>query len=149
MRFPYQLIKRPNPSISLGGRTEQPRPIVSLALIGPAQTVVRDAQVDSGSDETFFPESVANLIGIDLKNAPLESFKGQGGGQMVARFAQITLRMSDGIEFREWPVWVGLVPFGLSRPVLGFGGFLQFFDATLRGADETVDLVVNRLYPGV
>ncbi len=67
---------------------------------------------------------------------------------MTARFAHIVLRMSDGIEYREWPAWVGFVSVGLRRAVLGFGGVLQFFDATFRGADEVVELAINRLYPG-
>ena len=149
MRFKYQLIKRPQPSISLNGRTEQPRPIVPVTLVGPYQSRLRTAQVDSGSDETFFHDSLAAVIGIDLTNAPVQSFKGQGGGQMTARFARVVLRMSDGVESREWPAWVGFVSTGLRRSVLGFGGFLQFFDATFRGADEAVELAVNRLYPGV
>jgi hypothetical protein len=55
--------------------------------------------------------------------------------------------LTDGIEYHEWPAWVGFVK-GLRRPLLGFGGFLQFFTATFHGDDEFVELAVNRLYPG-
>jgi hypothetical protein len=148
MRYAYTRFLRPTPSISLLGRRDQPRPIISVGLIGPSNSFPCDAQIDSGSDETFFPEFFATMIGLDLTNAPTESFKGQGGGRLTARFAYINLRISDGIEFREWPAWVGFVSTNLSRPVLGFGGFLQFFDATFRGADEAVELRVNHLYSG-
>ena len=148
MRYAYTSFSRPTPSISLVGRRDQPRPIISVGLIGPGNSIARDAQIDSGSDETFFPTWLALYIGVDLTSAPIESFKGQGGGRMTARFACINLRITDGFEFREWPAYVGFVSANLSRPVLGYGGFLQFFDATFRGADEAVELVVNRLYSG-
>ena len=96
MRFTYQNFSRPIPSISLNNRSTQPRPVASLSLIGPASRHVDAALIDSGSDESFFAESVAAKIGIDLVKAPRQTFRGQGGGQMTARFAQVTLRMSDG-----------------------------------------------------
>src|SRR6202035_3888179 len=101
MRFPYQSFNRPHPSVSLNGRRDQPRPIVSVTLIGPSGSCPRDAQIDCGSDESLFSENVAQRIGLDLTNAPAEVLGGQGGGQFVARFALIQLRMSDGVEFRE------------------------------------------------
>ena len=121
---------------------------IIVSVLGPANIDVVQARIDTGSDETLFPEDVAARIGLDLANAPAESFGGQGGGQLTARFAHVSLRLTDGIEFREWPAWVGFVATGLRWPVLGFGGFLQFFDSTFRGADETVELVANRLCPG-
>jgi hypothetical protein len=148
MRFPYKRVGRPSPSISLNGRLDQPRPIIPVTLIGPSNSRLRTAHIDTASDESFFPEDVAIYIGIDLSNAPVESFKGMGGGRMVGRFAQVNVRMSDGIKFHEWPAWIGFVAKGLLRPVLGFGGFLNFFTATFRGDAEIVELVTNRLYPG-
>jgi hypothetical protein len=149
MRFSYKHVHRGRPSMSLGGRTDQPRPLVLVSLLGPANIDVVQARIDSGSDETLFSEDVAARIGVDLANAAPEPFASQGGGSLTARFAQVTFRMTDGVEFREWPAWVGFVPAGLlHRPVLDFGGFLQFFTTILDGDDEAVDLKVNRLFPG-
>jgi hypothetical protein len=64
------------------------------------------------------------------------------------RYAQVTLRITDGQEYREWPAWVGFTPVKLRYALLGFAGFLQFFDAASRGAREEVELTVNALYPG-
>jgi len=66
---------------------------------------------------------------------------------MIARFVQLPLRNSDGLEFREWSAWVGFAS-GLRRSVPGFGGFLQFFSATFHGDIERVDLEINSLYSG-
>ncbi len=64
------------------------------------------------------------------------------------RYARVGLRITDGIEGREWPALVGFTPVKLYYSLLGFAGFLQFFDANLRGALEVAELTVNSLYPG-
>jgi hypothetical protein len=64
------------------------------------------------------------------------------------RYASVTLRITDGVEFREWPAVVGFASGNLTRPLLGFAGFLQFFTATFHGDREEVELTVNPLYPG-
>jgi hypothetical protein len=56
-------------------------------------------------------------------------------------------RMANGVEFREWPAWIGFGP-AVRKSVLGFGGFLQVFTATFYGDREEVVLEVNALYPG-
>jgi hypothetical protein len=64
------------------------------------------------------------------------------------RYATVTLRLTDGIERREWTAWVGFTRAPLRRPLLGFAGFLQFFTATFHGDREEVELAVNSLYRG-
>lgn len=147
MKFPFWQVRFQQPSFSLNGRIERPRPILTVSLIGPKATALEDARVDSGSDDTLFPDDLALRIGLDLSAAPTEVHRSQGSGRLIVRFAEIQFRLTDGIEFREWPAKVGFVA-GLRKSVLGFGGFLQFFTTTLRGDDETVELEVNRLYPG-
>ena len=147
MKFRYKQVGVAQTVLSLGGRTSRPRPLLFMSVSGPAWTKPLEARVDSGSDETLFVESVANQIGVDLTNAPVESAFAANQGSMTVRMAQVILRISDGTESREWPAKVGFVK-GLRQSILGFGGFLQFFTTTLRGDDETVELEVNRLYPG-
>lgn len=67
---------------------------------------------------------------------------------MLLRYAQVRLRVAQGGEFREWPAWVGFTSHPARYPMLGFGGFLQFFSAHFHGDREEVELAVNRLYPG-
>ena len=69
-------------------------------------------------------------------------------GLVSLRYAQVTLRITDGRERREWQAWVGFTGAKLQYSLLGFAGFLQFFDAVFRGAMEEAELTVNALYPG-
>jgi hypothetical protein len=147
MRFPYIPFNMVYPVVSLLGRTTRPWAMVNASVSGPIATKPIYVKVDPGSDETLLDESVAQHIGIDLSAAPSCTFGGIVHGGHTARFAEVTIRLSDGIEFREWPGWVGFAK-ALRRPVLGFGGCLQFFDSKFFGADEMFELEVNRLYPG-
>jgi hypothetical protein len=146
--YRYTLVSKGQPALALGGRFVRPRPIVSVALIGPQSTVTRDALLDPGADDTVFPDRFAPAIGLDLTNAPSGMFSGAGSSGLPVRYAQVTLRLTDGREQREWPAWVGFTSARLTYPMLGFAGCLQFFDATFRGAREDVELTPNGLYPG-
>jgi predicted aspartyl protease len=119
-----------------------------VTLIGPADSRFREGLLDSGADDTVFPESLAADIGVDLTNAPARQLSTAARTAHPLRYAQVTLRIFDGGERREWPAWVGFTPARLKQPLLGIAGFLQFFDTNLRGALEVAELTVNSSYPG-
>ena len=148
MRFPYQFVSVGYPVVPLGGRRNRPRPIIGVTLIGPADSRLKDAVVDPAADDTIFPEDLASQTGVDLSNAPRGAGRGVGGATVPLRYAEVTLRITDGHEFREWRAWVGFTSSRLRRPLLGFAGGLQFFSAHFHGDREEVELTVNRLYPG-
>jgi hypothetical protein len=123
--------------------------VILVSLLGPQGTSVDYALLDSGSDDTVFPDFVAADVGIDLTNAPTGSASGVGpAGAMLLRYAEVILRMTDGHEYREWPARVAFTSLPLHRPLLGFAGCLQFFTTTFHGDREQVELTVNSLYPG-
>jgi hypothetical protein len=148
MRFRYTPLRAKGPVVSLGGRQQRPRPIVTVTLIGPAGARVIPAGVDSYADDTVFPEGEAARAGIDLTNAPLATSAGIGGAPVPVKYAQVTLRMADAKERREWPAWVGFTPALTNYALLGFAGCLQYFTTTFYGHLEEVELLVNPLYPG-
>ncbi len=71
-----------------------------------------------------------------------------GGATVPVQYAQVTLRITDGREFREWTAWVGFTTVQLNQSLLGFAGFLQFFGSNFLGDREEVELTVNSLYTG-
>jgi hypothetical protein len=148
LRFPYLPVPAGQPVVPLGGRQSLPRPVLSVTLIGPAASVPQDALLDTGSDYIIFPERVAGLLGIDLTNAPATGGSGIGSAGVMVRFAEVTLRIADAKEQREWKAWVGFTSAKSRYPVLGYAGFLQYFTATFHGDREEAELTVNGLYPG-
>jgi predicted aspartyl protease len=124
------------------------RPVISVTALGPLASWTLDALLDTGAEDTVFPEWVAARLGFDLTNAPVGSASGPGGGSAILRYAQITLRIADQFERREWLAWVGFTAAKLNLALLGFAGFLQYFTATFFGDREEVELTVNGSYPG-
>jgi hypothetical protein len=148
LHYPFRSFRVLRPLVSLQGRIARPRPIIPVTLLGPTSAVARDCLVDTGSDDTVFPESVAIAAGIDLSNAPVSSAAGVGLQALTLRLVEVTLRIADNQEQREWSAWVGFTSAKLHQPLLGFAGFLQFFDVLIRGEQEKVELTVNGAYPG-
>src|SRR5437763_852920 len=105
LRFPYKLISVGHPVVPLGGRSVRPRPIFSVTLVGPTSSRAQDSLLDSGADDTVFPEDLAALVGIDLRNAPEGQATGVGFSRVRVKYAEATLRITDGHERREWRAW--------------------------------------------
>lgn len=137
------------PVPALGRAILVPRPILAVRITGPSGSRLRDGLLDTGADETIVDPSVAPLIGVDLTQAPEREINLIGRGLVRCRYAPVQLRISDGIaETYEWDTIVGFAPFPLLRGLLGFAGFLQFFNADFRGADQEVTLLPNALFSG-
>ena len=134
---------------ALAGAMIVPRPILPVQTIGPGGARLRDGLLDTGSDETVLDPTIASLIGVDLNQAVERGIHLVGRGQIRCRYAPVKLRISDGVgETYEWDTIVGFAPFPLLRCLLGFAGFLQYFDASFRGAAEEVELLPNALFAG-
>lgn len=138
-----------SPVPALGGATLVPRPILAVRISGPSGARLRDGLLDTGADETIVDPSVAPLIGLNLSQAPEREINLVGRGRIRCRYAPVQLRISDGIaETYEWDTVVGFAPFPILRGLLGFAGFLQFFNADFRGADQEVVLLPNAMFTG-
>ena len=134
---------------ALGGALIVPRPLIAVQITGPSSYVLYDGLLDTGADETVLDPSVARLVGIDLTQAVQRDIHLVGRGTIRCQYAHVKLRITDGVlETYEWDTPVGFAPFPLLRNLLGFGGFLQFFDANFRGADEEVVLFPNAKFGG-
>lgn len=148
LRFRYSRRRLRSPVIPLGGRKDRPWPAVPVTVLGPTGSWLIDGLLDSGSEDTVFPEWIANHVGIDLTSAPTTTATGVGGGTGLLHYAEVMLRVADNQEQQEWRAWVGFTTAKLRQPLLGFAGFLQYFTATFFGDREEVELAVNPSYPG-
>lgn len=118
-------------------------------LTGPnGKFVMRDGLLDTGADDTVFDERTAALLGVDLNKARERSLYLVGRGILRGRYAQVHLSITDGIkETYDWTTQVVFVPFGMSRSLLGYSGFLQYFDAHFRSYDQEFTLTANKSFP--
>src|SRR5262245_1566983 len=119
LSFRYQLFNRPTPSLPLGGRWSQPRPVIPVTFIGPADTWLTDGLLDTGADETVLPDSAAATLGTDLANAPTGTAMAFGQ-RVIVRYALARIRIADQNERREWQAWLAFTSAYLRWPLLGF-----------------------------
>lgn len=148
MRFPYVPLRTRQPVYSLGGASVRHRPIVPIHVIGPQLLPPIDGCIDSASDDTLFPQRLARRLGIDLTSAPQGESQPAGHAPVQVRYAKVTLLLADGFETCEWEAIVGFVDVPLRWALLGHAGFLDFFDARLRGARHEVLIVPDTSFPG-
>jgi aspartyl protease len=146
--FPYKVVPVHHSVVSLRGRWSRPRPLITVSVVGSSAAYPLKGLLDSGADNTVFHESVALRLGIDLSNTSVAQMQTATLRSYPVRYAPTHLRITDGVEQREWPAWVGFTPAPLNHPLLGFAGFLQYFTAMFHGDREQVELTVNSLYPG-
>jgi Aspartyl protease len=130
LHFRYAQVRALAPILSLGGRWVRPTPIVPVTIIGPTASRAQDGLLDTGAHDTIFPAHWAQSLGIDLTDAPVGRASVVGMPSFQIRYAQVSLRITDGVERREWPAWVGFLDARMRYPLLGFAGCLQFFTAT-------------------
>jgi hypothetical protein len=148
LSFAYKRVRISSPALALGGQMSRPRALIGVTLIGQGgATTHAQGMIDTGSDDAVFPEATATKLGIDLTSCPTGSMSTAGGIALPIRYASVTLRITDGIEQREWTAMVGFAPVR-GHALLGFAGFHRFFTVNLYGDDEIVTLEPNRLYPG-
>ncbi len=148
MIFPFLPLPTKGPIPSLGGARVRYRPIVSTRVFGPLGSRLFDGCLDSASDDTIFPLSLARRLGIDLTQAPQGEAQPVGGMIVAYSYAVVTLRISDGIETCEWKAMVGFADLPLRWALLGNACFLDYFDTELRGSRREVFITPNTLFPG-
>lgn len=127
------------------------RPEIPITIAGPSGSMLVAGLVDTGSDHTILPKSVADDLGI-----PLEESEGPGatafGGQAVELASGlVTLRIEADGETVQWNTAVHFFDFAAGEAetvILGHAGFLDYFTATFDGKLGTLTLVTNDELPG-
>jgi len=96
--------------------------------------------IDSGATAVRMGAHVAQLIGLDLTDAPAQPIA-VGGARVEGRMAQIDLEISDGAASHRWevPVWF-CDPWQPAFGLLGRTGFLDNFIVTIAAYDGWFEL---------
>jgi hypothetical protein len=148
MTFPFRHYRVRQPIRTLNGLLYRPRPVINVSVMAAGGSRLVEGLLDTGADDTLFPADLAEDLGIDLSGAPTMQGAGFGMTAYTVHLVEVALRIADNKEQREWKAWVGFTSAPLRQPLLGYAGFLQFFDATFFGQREEVELTVNSAYSG-
>jgi hypothetical protein len=148
MKFSYIRRDTPTPIFSLGNINYRFRPLLTVNIVGPGgRSQFYRATLDSGADDTVFPSSVADDLGIDLTNARENVCDAVGGHKVHYRYAEAEFQLSDG---NEMFVWNAIVGFGetIQRGILGYAGMMRYFDIEFLGEIRQINIMPNPSFTG-
>lgn len=127
MKFPYvRHLVDPSPNHPDGNLW---RPEVPLRVFAGGNEPTILALVDSGSDLTLLPHSVADLLGLSLSSAQSTQIGGLAGDTYSTPIATVEFEMSDRVVAVRWQAVVGFFDFPdeYAAGVLGHAGGFRFF----------------------
>jgi len=148
MRFPYSSLIAADPAS--GDFLVFRRPEIPVTIIGPAGWVTYIGLVDTGSDNTIFPKSVADYLRIRLEPASVGAATAFGGNRVEFQAGDVELRVAVDGESVRWPTPVCFFDFPTQEDetvILGHSGFLDYFLASFDGKLGVLTLVANDELP--
>jgi hypothetical protein len=133
VRFAFRHVPDP------GGNVVRPRPIVDV-IVGGLELAPQACLIDSGATAVRMGVHVAELIGLDLSDAPTQAVA-VGGARLDGRMSEVSLEVSDGAQSFRWeaPVWF-CEPWTPAFGLLGLTGFFDHFVVTVASYEERFEL---------
>jgi hypothetical protein len=147
MIFPYRSIISSGPN---GDFYLLRRPEIPISIVGSTRSGSYIALVDSGSDQTIIPKSIATYLGIDEVSEAGPKASVFGGQRVELMTAQATFKLEEAGQVLEWKESVAVFDFPVKEDetvILGHAGFLDYFTATFDGKQGLLTLNPNDELP--
>jgi hypothetical protein len=148
VRFPYHPAVGSAPET--GEATLLLRPEIPIRVVGSAGSARFRALVDTGSDNTIFPKSVADNLGVTVAPGTGPELIAFGGQKLAVLFGDVVIEIEDEQEKLRWPARVQFFEFATTEDqtlVMGHAGFLDYFTATFDGKLCELTLIANDELP--
>lgn len=148
MKFPYSSLIASDPSSS--DFVILRRPEIPITIIGPAGWVTCLGLVDTGSDNTIFPKTLADYLHIRLNEETTSSATSFGGSRVDLEIGEVELRIEANGESFRWRTPVSFFDFAShdeEMVILGHAGFLDYFLAAFDGKLSDVSLAASDEMP--
>jgi predicted aspartyl protease len=140
VRFSYRRYSvDPTPALEVN---EMYRPVIPVRVFGAEDWLDIYALVDTGADESYVTEEMAETIGIQPISNELFVVE-SASGSIEVPYAEVPIQINDGIEDYRWSAVVGIVAEPWPEAILGHAGFLQYFDAKFSHSRGTLNLNRN------
>jgi hypothetical protein len=128
------------------------RPEVPITIVGPLGSESYVGLVDTGSDHTILPKSIADDLGIVLRPASGPPANVFGGHRVHLLIGEVILKLEADGSMLSWETTLLFFDFLKADDeavILGHSGFLDFFTATFDGKLGTLTLLPNDELPVV
>lgn len=137
LSFSYKKEKLPN-----GIEVFRPTIPIEIGYNGASMKFV--AIVDSGSDESYIPKSIAEILGIETKGRQTTVSTINGTVKVITTLIKITIRHKSETERFTVPVDVPVEEDGTNEIILGRRGFFDRFDITFKENSKRIILTRSR-----
>ncbi|MEK7536863.1 MAG: hypothetical protein AAB584_00245 [Patescibacteria group bacterium] len=139
MKFPY--LKQPHISKQ---KSWISRPLIPVRLFYKNKHIDVYALIDSGADSSIFHSSIADLLGVNLRDGRKESFFGISGSNygIDVYFHKIKLQIIGSSDTVEIEVGFAYSP-GVAA-ILGQNGFFDNFHVKFERDKERVEILPVR-----
>ena len=110
-------------------------------VVGGLELAPQACLIDSGATAVRMGMHVAEMIGLDVSDAPTQAVA-VGGARVDGKMGEVSLEVSDGAESYRWeaPVWF-CEPWTPAFGLLGLTGFFDQFVVTVASYEERFELV--------
>ncbi len=118
------------------------RPIVPVRLLGYRAGIRIRGLLDAAADETLLTREMADAIDL----SPIPGATGKilsAGGEAPLVYASLELEVTLGPDQFRWPATVGIVERAWDEALLGFRGFMEYFDVSFFGHSLECELTRN------
>ena len=149
MIFPYASYEVSRSTTIPGGVVYRPEVVIHVS--SGSRSLAIQALVDTGSDETVLPISLAAILQIHLDDSLANAAAGVGGHEVRLIPGQVDLMLADGTENFRWKSTVSFLETydpDVEVALLGFAGFLQYFTVSFDSEVLCVSLSPNSKFPG-
>lgn len=150
MKFRYRIDVARSPET--GDPELLARPIVPIHVVGRRRSGTYWALVDTGSDKSVFPLSVATDLDIELSEGRGPGLTAFGGQNLTVQFGTVDASLSDGRETCRWMLKAQFVASDSPEEevvLLGQDGFLEYFLAVFDGPMAELTLVPTDDFPAM
>ena len=117
------------------------RPIVPLRVeAADGKWNLVDVLLDTGSDVTLFPSSLARYLGIDLAGVDESTVSSILGTQAAYRSWNVFLELRRPPDVLRWRATVGFVARQMNYGILGTRGFFEFFTLRYHAREHWIEI---------
>jgi len=139
--FKYKPIERPD------GRTVK-SPSILVTLVGGGIHYGVVGLLDSGADVSVIPKDLADLLGLDLHDKPIDQSRGIGGRVRSIRTSMhVIVEAKRAHERFQLTIPVNVILDGEAPPLLlGRAGFFENFVITFDESNQRITLKKNTVF---
>lgn len=127
------------------------RPIIPITITGLTNAKRVRGLVDTGSDDTLLPRSLADDLGVETDESLEIKVTNISESPVAIVHGDVELNIQSGTESYSWSTQVGFIDYQdveNEMVILGHKGCLEFFQLFFDGPKKELEIKPGATFPG-